>query len=280
MKKLPILNWLVPLIVVLVLITSVLGLFWQDGGTQFYFTTLHGQAVKMFGQGMYHNDTYFTAPIFRGTDAVALFVCLPLLVLSFVLYRRRSLSAGILLIGVLSFFLYYSASLLFSAAFNSLFLVYTGLFSASLFAFVYALTAVDLQILSAHLSPNMPRRGTAAFMFVAGPGVLFLWLSEIIGPIMHGQVPAELLGPYTTLFTHALDMAVIAPAAILTGIYLLRRFPIGFLLAAPLLILCALIGMVVIAQTIFQALAGIILPVGAYIGLIASWVLLGGGRSG
>ncbi|MFO7681221.1 MAG: hypothetical protein R6X34_14330 [Chloroflexota bacterium] len=275
MKQRRILNWFIPLIVILTLVAAGVGLFWQDGGAPTAFTTIHGQNVQLYGQGIYRYDSYFKAPIFRGTDFVTLFICLPLLILSFVLYRRGSLKGGILLIGMLSFFLYDSVSLAFSAAFNSLFLVYTALFSASFFAFVYAITAVSPHYLAAHLSPKVPRRGTAVFLFVAGLGVLFIWLSEIIGPLLQGEIPVEALGPYTTMVTHALDMAIIAPASVLTGVYLLRREPIGYLLAAPLLILCTLIGVVVIAQTVFQTLAGITLPMGAYIGLVGSWVVLG-----
>lgn len=159
--------------------------------------------------------------------------------------------------------------------FNSLFLVYTALFSASFFAFVYAITAVSPTFLAAHLSPNVPRRGMAVFLVVAGLGVLFIWLSEIIGPLLAGEIPWAALGPYTTMVTHALDMAIIAPACVLTAVYLRRREPVGYLLAAPLIILCALIGVVVISQTVFQALAGITFPIGVYIGMIGSWVVLG-----
>lgn len=276
MKKQLILDWLVPLIAILALVAAGAGIFWQDGGSPFTFTTLHGENVEMVGQGIYRFDSAFKAPIQRGTDAVTLFVCLPLLLVAFWRYRRASLKGGILLIGVLSYFLYYGASLAFSMAFNSLFLVYTALFSASFFAFVYAITAVSPALLAAHLSPNVPRRGMAVFLFVAGLGVLFIWLSEIIGPLLQGEIPAEALGPYTTMVTHALDIAIIAPATILTAVYLLRRDPVGYLLAAPLLILCALIGVVVIAQTIFQTLAGITLPIGVYIGMVGSWVVMGG----
>jgi hypothetical protein len=206
---------------------------------------------------------------------VALFVGIPLLVIGFTLYRRSPLRGGLLLTGVLSFFLYYGMSMALSVAFNSLFLVYTLLFSASFFAFLYAITAVNLQELPTHLSPRLPRRGIAVFMFVAGLAPLFIWLSEIIGPLVQGQAP-ETLETYTTMFTHALDIAIITPAAILTGVYLLKRHPVGYLLAVPLLILCTLIGVVVIAQTVMQTLAGITFPVGVYIGMIGSWVILGG----
>jgi hypothetical protein len=77
------------------------------------------------------------------------------------------------------------------------------------------------------------------------------------------------------MYTHAFDIAIISPAALLTGIYLWRRAPLGYLLAAPMLVMCTLVGAVVIAQTIAQTLAGIRLPMGIYIGSIGSWVVLG-----
>ncbi|HRQ38580.1 MAG TPA: hypothetical protein PLD25_11790 [Chloroflexota bacterium] len=275
MKRQPILNFLVPLVALLALIAAGAGLFWQDGGAPLAFTTIYGESVLLDGQGLYRFDWDFKAPIQRGTDAVTLFVSLPLLLVALWRTRRGSLKGGILLIGVLSYFLYYGASLALSMMFNSLFLVYTALFSASFFAFVYALTAVPPTFLAAHLSPNVPRRGMAIFLVVTGLGVLFIWMSEIIGPLLQGDVPAEALGPYTTMVTHALDMAIIAPACVLTAVYLRRREPVGYLLAAPLLILCALIGVVVIGQTLFQTLAGITFPIGVYIGMIGSWVVLG-----
>lgn len=228
----------------------------------------------MYGQGIYQNDTYFKAPILRGTDFVALFIGLPLLAVSFWRYRQGSLCGRLLMLGALSFFFYYGMSLAFSAAFNSLFLIYTALFSAGFFALVYALTEIDLTMLSARISPGVPRRGMAVFMFVAGLGTCFIWLSEIIGSLTQGQLPIEVLGPYTTLVTHALDIGIIAPVAVLTGVYLLRRAPVGYLLAGPMLTLCSLIGAVVISQTIFQTMAGITFSVGVYIGMIGSWVVM------
>jgi len=91
MKKQSALNWLVPLIGILALIAAGVGLFWEDGGSPFPFTTLHRETVQMSGQGVYHHDTLFTAAGARGTDVVTLFLVLPLLAVSFGLYRRDSL---------------------------------------------------------------------------------------------------------------------------------------------------------------------------------------------
>jgi hypothetical protein len=236
---------------------------------------LHGEQEIMDRRGLYRNDTLFIAAAFRDTDVVTLLFGLPLLAIAYLRFRRGSLCGGLLLAGVLSYFLYLGASLTFSAAFNRLFLVYVALFSASLFAFIRAMTLVDLQALPAHVTPSMPHRALGIFMFIAGLGSFFIWLSELIPPLLFGQVP-ELLGPYTTFYTYGFDSAVITPAAVLAGVYLLQRRPLGYLIAVPLLILLTLIGVVVIAQTVAQYLAGIIFPIGVYVGLIGSWVLLGG----
>ena len=274
MKPQSALTWLVPLIVVLAIITSGVGLFSQGGEGPFPFTTLHGNTVEIHGQGIYQHDSRFVAALNIGTDAVTLFVSIPLLLLSYLLYLRGSLRGSLFMIGMLTYFLYIGVTYAFSVVFNPLFLFYVALFSTSLFATILAFTTFDIQVLSSKISAALPRRGMAIFMFTAGLGTLMLWLSELIGPLLAGRAPAN-LGPYTTMFTHGFDSAVITPATVLTGLYLWRRKPLGYLLAAPLLILCTLIGVVVLAQTITQSLAGIVFPIGVYIGMIGSWVLMG-----
>jgi hypothetical protein len=245
----------------------------EPGGVPFAFTTLRGQVVQMDGRGLYRNDTLFSAAAFRAMDILTLAVVL-LLLIAFRLYRRGSLRGGLVLAGALTFFIYNGASMTFGAAFNSLFLVYTALFSASLFAFIVTLMAFDLEALPGRISPGLPRRGLAAFLFVAGLGTLGLWLSDLVGPLLAGEAP-KLLGPYTTMFTHGFDSAIITPAAVLAGVLVIQRKPLGYVAAPTLLILCTLNGVAVIAQTAAQTLAGIIFPMGVYVGMIGSWVVMG-----
>jgi hypothetical protein len=274
MKPQSALNWLVLLTVVIAIMMSVAGLFTQGGNGPFPFTTIHGNTVDMYGQGLYRNDSLFVAALLQGTDAITLFVSVPLLLVSYLLYRRGSMRGNIFMTGMLTYFLYVGFTYAFSVVFNSMFLVYVALFSVSLFATITAFTTFDIHMLANEVSSGFPHRVMAIFMFVAGLGTLTLWLSELIGPIMNGQAPSN-LGPYTTMFTHGFDSAVIAPATVLTGILLLQRKPLGYLLAASLLILCTNIGVVVIAQTISQSLVGIAFPIHVYIGMVGSWVIMG-----
>jgi hypothetical protein len=268
------LTWLIPLIFILALTASLCGLFLPGGDGPFTFTTLRGHEVEMFGRGLYQYDTLLVGAALRGTDAVTLFISLPLLVIFYLPARRGSQNASLALLGVLFYFLYKGASLTFSAAFNPLFLVYTALFSASLFAVIIAMTTFDLEALAKRVQPGFPHRGAAAFLFIAGFGTLLIWLSEIIAPLLEGSAP-EIMGSYTTLFTHGFDSAVITPAAVIAGVCLLRRKPLGYLLAAPILILCTLIGAVVIGQAVVQTLVGLVFPVQIYIGMIGTWIVMG-----
>jgi hypothetical protein len=273
LKKLQIVDGLIPLIVILSLITAGVGLFWRDGGSPFTFTSLRGQTVQMDGQGLYRYDPLFGAGSFRGTDAVTIFIAVPLLVAAYVIYRRGARQGRLVLISVLSWFLYNGASMALGAAYNNLFLAYIGLFSASLFAFIIVFSSIDLPCLAARLSAGAPRQGLAVFLFIAGLAPLGLWLSDVIGSLVQGKAP-ELLATNTTMVTYVLDLGVIVPVVFLAGVLVLRRAPLGYLLALVMLVLLAITGLAVIGQTVAQINAGIGFSPETLIGMVGSWVIL------
>jgi len=274
MEKHSALNLLLPIILLLALAATGAGVFWQPGYSPFSFTTLHGETVQIAGGSLYAHDTLFTAAASRGTDIVTLFVGLPLLIVSFLLYRRGSLRGGLLLAGALAYLLYYGASLGLATAYNPMFLVYLGLFSASFFALVLILTSIDLNALPGRFSHHLSRGGIAIFMFVAGLGTGFIWLSDAVSALVANRAPAA-LGPYTTLVTYTLDVGIIMPAALMAGILLLRRSGLGYLLSAVLTMMLTLVGAMVIMQTVVQLSAGILFSPGELIGKVGSWIILG-----
>jgi hypothetical protein len=275
MKQQSSLNWLIPLIIILTLVAAGVGLFWLDGRDPYPFTTVHGETVEIYGKGLYSHDTVFSASTTRGTDMVTLFACLPLLIVSFVLYRRGSLRGGLMLSGVLAYFLYYGASLGLDKAYNSLFLVYIALFSACFYAFVIAFTAIDLSELSSRISDRLPVRGMAVFMFIVGIGLAFIWLSDVVTALLNDGIPAA-IGASTTAVTYTIDVGIIAVACVLAGVQLLRREPLGYLLSAVLNIMLIQVGAMVIGQTIMELAAGIQLTPGELIGKSASFIVMAG----
>lgn len=260
------------LVAILVAVYAGIGLFSTGGKGSFEFTTLHGETVEIYGQGIYSNDASFRAPIFRGTDAVNLFICVPVLLVALAWYRRGSLRGGLLLTSMLAFFLYNSASMAFGAAYNDILLLYIASFSTSFFALILAFLSIDLGVLEARTSPRLPRTWIAVFLFIAGLSLL-VWLMDIVVALTLGTVPPT-LGPYTTEATYAIDLGIILPSVYLAGVLVLRRSPWGTLLASILITVNLTIGLVVASQSIMQALDGIILSPAQYAAYVAPFVIL------
>ena len=270
------------LIIGLALITVAAAFLWPSEGASFTFTNVRGQAVQMHGRGLYRYDTRFMAATNRGNDIIVLLLAIPLLVYSTLRYWRGSLRGGLLLLGTLVCFFYLYFSYAFGIAFNPLFLVYTALYSASLFAFVLLFIALDRQFLAAHLAPDLPYRAIAIFMFVSGLATVAIWLQLLWHDLALNQL-SPLIGIYSTKITDALDFGLITPATFIAGLLILRRNPLGYLVACALLVLEVMLTPLLVVQTSSQLLAGITFTAAeiigpiigfAVLGLFALWVLL------
>lgn len=262
------------LIAVLAAVAAGIGLFWQTEGTPEIFTTLRGETVTLYGRGLYRYDSLFAGAGYRGQDAVTLFVSVPLLIITALFYRRGSLRGGLLLTATLASFLYVYASMALGAAYNSLFLLYVVLFSASFFAFVLAIRAIDLTALASRFRQGMPRRGPAALLFVSGAITLFVWLSPLVTAMLQGR-PPDLLAASSTMVTDALDLAIITPATIIAGALILRRSPLGYVVALALLGIIVILVPTIAATTVSQTSAGVSFSPGEIIGPISGFAILG-----
>lgn len=258
MKQQSVLNWLVPLIVVLALFAAGIGLFSPNTGSPFSFATVRGETVQIWGQGWYHYDTAIGALSFQAGDLITLFLAIPVLIVAFVLYRQGSLRGGLLLTSALAYFLYTYISLGFGAAYNNLFLIYILIFSASLFGLILALSSFDLQTLPAHFADSLPHRGTGLFLMVSGVILSLIWLMlSIIPALLQSKAPLEAYY-YTTFMTGILDIGIVAPALILSGVLIRRRTPLGYLLASTMLVFTCILGPNLTAGGIIQLLSHVI----------------------
>ncbi len=262
------------LIVVLALSAVLAGFFWSNEGAPFTFTSLRGQTVQIYGHGLYRYDTLFTGAANRGNDVVTLVLAIPLLVYATLRYWHGSLRGGLLLLGTLVYFLYLYGSYGLGIAFNPIFLVYIALFSASLFTFVLLFTSIDRQLLADHLAPDLPRWGIAIFMFVSGLATLVIWLQPLLD-VLRQNKPPTLLGSYTTTITDVLDLGIITPATFIAGTLILRRNPLGYLVACSLLVLEIMLTPMIMAQTISQLITGIAFTPAQIIGPMFGFVTLG-----
>jgi hypothetical protein len=92
-------------------------------------------------------------------------------------------------------------------------------------------------------------------LFVIAGFLLLAWLGRILPPLISGETPA--LENTTTLVIQAMDLALIVPLAILSGILLLRRSAWGYLLASVALLKGATLGLAVSTMSVIMALRGV-----------------------
>ena len=273
MKQQPALNWLIPLIAVLALLAAGIGLFYPNEGSLFSFTAVRGETVQIWGQGWYRYDTPIGALSFKAGDLITLFLAIPVLIVSFVLYRQGSLRGGLLLTGALSYFLYTYISLGFGATYNNLFLVYILLFSTSLFGLILALMSFEVQALPIHFAETLPRRAIGIFLVISGIILSLIWIVlSILPALLQSKAPPEAYF-YTTFMTGIVDIGIVAPALIIAGVLILRRIPLGDLLASTMLVFTCILGPSLTAGGIIQILEGVI-TVGQAMAFTVPFVIL------
>ncbi len=250
--------WLAGAAALLAACAAGAGLFWPGDGAPFEFVTVHGPIVAIQGKGLYRFDTPIGALGFRGADIVTLFLAVPLLAVSIVFHSRGSRRAGLFLAGILAFLAYTYASMSFGASYNSLFIVYLGILSSSFFGLLAALGSFDAGALAARLSAGRRARSAGIFLVVCGGILTLLWVALSIAPaLVAGTVAAEAVY-YTTFVTGALDAAIVGPAFIAAGALLLRRQPLGSLLAPVLLVFASMMGPNLAVGGVLQLASGAI----------------------
>lgn len=121
--------------------------------------------------------------------------------------------------------------------------------------FILSMMSFDLTDLPQHFSARLPRIWIAGLMFLIGGFLLLAWLGRIVPPLLQNQTPA--LENTTTLVIQAMDLGLIVPLAILSGILLLRRSPWGYLLASVTLLKGVTLGLGVSAMVINMTLKGV-----------------------
>lgn len=271
-------SWLIVLLASLTAllggIAAGVGFFMNKPSDPRAFLTLRGQEVQIYGEGLYQFDTLFFGAGYKGQDAVALFLGVPLLVTSILIYQRGSLTGHLMLTGLLGYFLYLYSSMALGAAYNPIFLVYAAAFATSLFGFVLSFNSAALRVAALEVMDVVPARGLAVFMFLAGTVTLFVWGAPLVSALVKGVPPAR-MDSYTTMVTYALDLAVIMPATFICASLLIRNNPTGVVLAAPLLTLIILLAPQIALSTYFQQRAGVPLSVGEMVGPVAGFVVLG-----
>ena len=230
--------------------------------------TLTSLAGILHSTETYRRETRAWAVQAVGQDLANLLV-IALLLGSAVLVRRGSLRALLVWTGCLFYFVYAFAIYAFAVHFNAYFLAYVAVLGFSSWALLGTFSGLRVVEAAVPLRDH-PRRGGAGILLVV-IGVLFgaLWLAEIVPHTLAGTTPSGLTE--TGLWTnpvHVLDLALLLPAMIVTGVWLRRQRPWGLLLAVPMLVFAVTMGIGILVLFTLMAAEGLAVtaPAAAVVG--------------
>jgi hypothetical protein len=247
---------LIIFIAMLSLLAGIIGILSMGGSGTRTFLSLNGDTIHLYGKGIYKNDSVAAAAQAIAQDWVTVILGIPLLILSCIFSRKKSLRARILLAGTLAYFLYTYMSYAFLCMYNPLFLVYVALMSMSFFALVLILLSFDLQVIKKAYSNNLPVKTIGILIIFFACAIALMWLGRIVPPLINGEIPPG-LEHYTTLVIQVLDFGFVIPISILSAILFMYRKPVGLLLSSVMCMKGATMLTSLTVMIINQALAGV-----------------------
>lgn len=256
MKNQKTISLLIIMIILLSIFAASYGIFSNQGKGEYKYKSNFGEKVSIYGKGLYQRDSVAMASQEIAQDFVTLFLGVPLLLFSLYLTRKGLLKGRLLLTGTLGYFLYTYSSLSFLSMYNSMFLVFTCLMSASFFAFILSMMSFEIRTLPRYFNEKLPVTIIGSFLIVISIVFSLMWLGKIVPSLMKGT-PPDGLEHYTTLVIQALDLGFVIPAGVLAGVLLMKRKPFGYLLSSVIIIKQITLLTSLSAMVLLQLRAGI-----------------------
>ncbi len=246
------------IISLLTLVTSMTG-FRSLENLKSEKTEKSGNIITLVSNGIYKgNPLYFTTGAI-GFDAVRLFISLPILILAFIFYLRGSLKAGMILAGILFNYFYQYFEFVMAFTYNRMFLLYALNFSLSFITGSMLLISISNALInSKKFQERFPVKTIAVFLITGGFLLLLKCLGETGNSLIGGIQPHTMIGQHT-LWDQAMDIGIIFPFCLITGILLLKRISFSYLISVSGLIFFANLTMsVIIGEIISSRFTGIL----------------------
>ncbi|MTI59321.1 MAG: hypothetical protein FH762_04895 [Firmicutes bacterium] len=256
MKYKTVLGILIFFIVILSLTATIAGIFSTQGPGNFEFTSIHGQEILIYGKGVYRNMSVLAAPDGIAQDYVTLILAIPLLIISFFWAKKDSLKGNLLLAGVLFYFLFTYLLYMVLIMYNELFLLYVVLTSLSFFAFALTVMPLNVKDLVVSFKQELPVRFIGGFLIFISVLVGLNWLGRIVPPLLDGSLIPQGIEHYTTLPVQGLDLAFVLPIVFLSGVLLIKRKALAYLLAPIFVNFLVIMLLAISAKLVGQSLQG------------------------
>jgi hypothetical protein len=191
-----------------------------------------------------------------GQDVLTLMV-VPLLIWAGHRSRAGSLRGHLLWLGMLAYVAYAYATYLIGIPHNDAFLLYATALGLSAAALLDGLLRIDVAAASPAFA-GLPRRGVGRLLVLTGTAFAVLWLADVV-PAIPAAAPPQNLGPGGVPFAiYVLDLSLVLPAVMATGVLLVRGHPAGPLLAAVVLAKIVALGLAMEAAAVALVVDGLV----------------------
>jgi hypothetical protein len=229
---------LVILIAVLSLAATMAGIFSDEGPGPY-----EHQSMEMVPQGI-------------AQDVVTLGAGIPLLLLSLYLARKGSIKGRILLSGIIGYFLVTYLLYMIMVMYNEFFLVYVALTVTSFFALFLVLLSLHYDNIAERFNDRLPVKFLGGFLIFVPLAIGALWLSIVVPHLLAGTIPVE-LEHYTTLTVQGIDLGLLLPAVFVSGVLIIKKRPLGYLLAPVFLVFLSILMTALVAKLIGMSMVGV-----------------------
>ncbi|HEX5024360.1 MAG TPA: hypothetical protein VFV68_03770 [Agriterribacter sp.] len=188
-----------------------------------------------------------------GQDLINSIFIVPVLLTCTVYTLRNNKTAFFIWGGIHLYLLYTFIIYAFNIHFNNFFLLYCVVLGISFYSLLWYAYRMVLIYMQSAIDYRYPQKLLAVYLIMIGSFFISLWLSEII-PAMFQHTHPQILEE-TGLFTNpvqVLDLSVVLPGFILTGVLLLRGKRAGYLLTPSLLAFMVLMNITIASLSIFM----------------------------
>lgn len=256
----------ITIIVILIALISAIaagsGIFSDFGTGEFEYKSIRGKTIEIYGTGIYQHMSSDVAIQGIAQDYITLFIAIPLLVISLIGYRKKSIQAHFLLAGSLGYFLITYLFYTTMGMYNIMFLSYVSLLGLSFFGVFLTLKQLSNLNSIEIFSLKTPNKFVGWFLIINSLSIAFLWLSIIIPPLTDGTIYPPELNHYTTLIVQGLDLGLLLPICFVVGFLLIRKKSNGYIYATIYVVFLSILMTALTAKIIAMAVNNInVIPV-------------------
>jgi hypothetical protein len=221
------------LVALLAAVAAALGVFARGDGAFVTVTSVRGEVYDMATTGVYAWNAKQIVAEGVGWDAFTLLVAAPALALTAWWVARGSYRARLVALGLFGYFVYAYLEYAVTWAFGPLFLLFVAIFGSSVMGIVFVSTSLAMEGRPQATWKGFPNRGWLVLSFVMSGLLATLWLRRIAAALGGEPTGGELNGE-TTMVVQALDLGLVIPALILSGVVAWSPGYVGRLFATVL----------------------------------------------